>query len=364
MKSQTPIFLALLLVLSSAPGPTVAAQDASKASASPPFNGTIFLDSTIIVAADPTAFQRLSYAGQGMRTMFDRRVNNWITANAFLYDAVFRRSNGVDSFVVEIQVNPEFGTPEAAQVQAEVFAPVIGRLPEALRTDLETVWIHMGTQPFGGGNNNLLIHVGQADAYRAAGILEETLVHEASHTSLDAYHAAAPGWVAAQQADGDFISTYARDNPTREDIAETFLTYLAVRIRPEQISTSLYDTIQATVPNRIAYFDSLKLDMYPMLGLALDTERDPLPGRQGRLENYPNPFRDETTIRLELERPGFARMTVFDALGREVDRLMAGIYPAGVYEMPWHAAGQPPGLYLGRLEEGGASRTLKLLVVR
>jgi len=89
----------------------------------------------------------------------------------------------------EIQVNPEFGNSEVALAEAEKYAEVIGRLPTALRNDVETVWIHKGTEPFGGGNNNLLIHIGQAEIYMNDGILEETFVHEASNTSLDASHA-------------------------------------------------------------------------------------------------------------------------------------------------------------------------------
>ena len=144
-------------------------------------------------------------------------------------------------------------------------ALVIGRLPTVLRADVQTVWIHQGTEPFGGGNNNLLIHTGQADLYAADGILEETFVHEASHTSLDATHAAAPGWLAAQTADGEFISTYAHDYPNGEDIAESFLPYLAVRYRSDRISQSLFDTISQTIPNRIDYFDDQSFDMYPIV---------------------------------------------------------------------------------------------------
>jgi hypothetical protein len=75
----------------------------------------------------------------------------------------------------------------------------------------------------------VLIHTGQAASYTADGFLEEALVHEASHTSLDGDHAAAPGWLAAQDSDPTFISNYARDNPTREDVAESFLPWLAAR---------------------------------------------------------------------------------------------------------------------------------------
>ena len=225
----------------------------------PPFSGTIFIDADIITSSDRTTFQGLSFEGQGVRRMFDRRVNDWVSVEAYLFDASFE-----DGLAAEIQVNPEFGSPEGAQVEAEKYAEVIGRLPTALRNDVETVWIHKGTEPFGGGNNNLLIHVGQADLYAADGILEETLVHEAAHTSLDSPHASAPGWRAAQAADDTFISTYARDFPTREDVAETFVPYLAIRYRSERISQSLATIILQAIPNRIAYLDSLALNMYPI----------------------------------------------------------------------------------------------------
>jgi hypothetical protein len=178
------------------PGPTPQA---------PPFTGTIFIDADIITAEDPTTFASLIPNGQGLRTMYDRRVAAFIQLQAYLFNVTFS-----DGLSTEVQVNPEFGSVDAARVQAEKYAIVIGRLPRALRVSVATVWIHQGVQPFGGGNNNLLIHVGQGDIYIADGILEETFVHEAAHTSLDAAHAASAGWLSAQAKDVNFISTYAR----------------------------------------------------------------------------------------------------------------------------------------------------------
>lgn len=223
----------------------------------PPFSGTIFLDPDIITESDPTTFRRLDDAGRGSRVMFDRRLDRYATFNAFLFNAYYS-----DGLKIEIQVNPEFGSQAAARVEAAKYAPVIGRLPVYLRVDVKTSWIHRGVEPFGGGNNNLLIHTGQSASYEADGILEETLFHEAAHTSMDARHANSAGWRAAQTADAEFISTYARDNPTREDIAESVLPWFAVRHRRDRISTELADTFAATIPNRIAYFDSLKLDTF------------------------------------------------------------------------------------------------------
>ena len=225
----------------------------------PPFSGTIFIDPDIITAQDPTTFTGLTPAGRGMRSMFDRRVNAFVTLDAYLFNATFD-----DGLAAEVQVNPEFGSVAASQSVAQLYAREIGRLPTALRRDMRTVWIHQGVQPFGGGNNNILIHTGQADRYVADGILEETLAHEAAHTSLDAEHRASAGWLAAQNSDPTFISTYARDNPTREDVAETIVPWIAVRYRADRISAAMRATITAAIPNRIAYLNGLGLQMHPI----------------------------------------------------------------------------------------------------
>jgi hypothetical protein len=230
----------------------------------PPFHGTIFIDPDIVTPEDPTSYESLIYSGRGNRVMYDRRVNNWTTRNAFLFDARFD-----DGLGIEVQVNPEFETEEAARQEALRYMHAIGQLPNALRRDVKTVWLHKGKEPFGGGNNNLLIHSGQGDEYLREGILEETFQHEASHTSLDAEHARAPGWLAAQAADLNFISNYARDNPLREDVAESFVPYFAARYRRDRISESLSETIEGTIPHRMTYFDSLNLDLYPAVQVEL-----------------------------------------------------------------------------------------------
>tara|TARA_B100000902_G_scaffold398032_1_gene463538 strand:+ start:4904 stop:5671 length:768 start_codon:yes stop_codon:yes gene_type:complete len=225
----------------------------------PPFNGTIFIDPDIITEDDPTTFISLSYAGKETRQMYDRRFG-WITLEPFLFPAEYD-----DGLTIEIQVNPEFGSRENAEIYALKYAVVIGRLTTELRKDVETSWIHRGNEPFGGGNKNLLIHTDWSEKnYENQGILEETLVHEASHTSLDSYHAESSSWLNAQLADCEFISTYARDNPIREDIAESYLPYLAMRYRSDRITDNLKKRIEDAIPNRIKYFDEQDFDMYPI----------------------------------------------------------------------------------------------------
>ena len=246
-----PEIAALLLVSFACAGPPPPKQ--------PPFRGTAFIDPDLIVASDPSALRSLEYSGLDARRMFDRLADAFVLTDAYLFNATFESET-----VVEIQVNAEFGDVATAERHAAFYARAIGQLPAGLRTRVETMWIHRGDMPFGGGNDNILIHTAKAAEYLRDGLLEEILMHEAAHTSLDPVHAAADAWLVAQEADGGFISDYARDHPRREDVAESFGPFFAVRHRRERISRDMVETIEATMPNRIEFFDRLELDMHPV----------------------------------------------------------------------------------------------------
>lgn len=246
MSKSIVLLLALLLSLSTAIAQVKVA-----------YWGTIFVDSSIIRSSDPSAFKKITPAGRGERRAFDRRSSGWVTMNAYLY-----RIEWTDGLVTEAQVNPEFGD-SLAPLEAEKYAIIVGRIPTCLRKDVKSLWIHQGKQPFGGGNHAILIHTGQSAEYERTGILEETLVHEASHTSLDDQFARNTDWLAAQKADVNFISNYAKDNPIREDVAETFLLWMAVRQVPRRISQKTFDTVNTYVPNRLVFWDKQNLPMAP-----------------------------------------------------------------------------------------------------
>lgn len=229
--------------------------------AAPPFTGTIFMDPDIITSTSPSSLQSTTYTGQGVVNMYDRRVNAFINVNAYLFDVVW--NDGITSVA---QINDEFGSLEEASIQAKKYALLIGQLPAALRIDIDMIWVHKGLQPFGGGNRSILIHTDQTSIYESEGILEETLLHEATHTSLDAVHSSSTQWVAAQERDNEYISTYAKDNPTREDLAESFLPWLAVRYCRISISSVDYNKIIQSIPNRLLYLDSLELNLHPLQG--------------------------------------------------------------------------------------------------
>ena len=105
--------------------------------------------------------------------------------------------------------------------------------------------------------------------------MEEILLHEGAHASLDGDHARSPNWRAAQEADGRFLNSYARDYPEREDIAVTTWAYFVTHYRPDRIGARNVETILAAIPNRLAYFDAQRFDMSPYVRVATSRSTPP-----------------------------------------------------------------------------------------
>lgn len=246
-------FLSLALLWALSTGTSIAYSQEVRL---PPFRGTIFDFPDLMKESDPTAYQSIRFVETAERQMFDRRIDKFQAFPVFVFEVRYS-----DRRPLEVAVNREFETEAAALKQAEFYATTFGRLPLLVREEIDALHIQAGKKLFGGGRN-VLIHTEQGEQYRKDGILEETLGHEAAH-ALDAKFAKAPEWLEAQAKDGMFISTYARDNPRREDIAESIIPYFAVKFRPERITKQQLQTITDSIPARIVYFDAMTPESFP-----------------------------------------------------------------------------------------------------
>lgn len=222
----------------------------------PPYQGTIFHFKNLVKPTDPSSYRSLRFVERTERMMFDRRINKFETFAVFRFAAEYS-----DLPELEIDVNQEFDTQQNAQQQAEKYATAFGKLPKGLRREIQALHIQAGDQLFGGGRH-VLIHTEQGEKYIQQGILEETLIHEAGH-ALDRKYARDPQWLTAQKQDGKYISSYAKDNPFREDIAESLVPYLAVQFRADRFPLEQRKVIQETIPHRIQVFNSWNWDGFP-----------------------------------------------------------------------------------------------------
>ena len=93
-------------------------------------------------------------------------------------------------------------------------------------------------------------------------------------------------------------------------------------------------------------------------------EKQGLPTQFSLSQNYPNPFNPSTTIRYALPRNAAVRLTVYDALGREVALLVNGRQEAGGHEVVFQASTLASGMYFYRLQAEGFVQIRSLVLLR
>jgi M6 family metalloprotease-like protein len=89
----------------------------------------------------------------------------------------------------------------------------------------------------------------------------------------------------------------------------------------------------------------------------------------GLMQNVPNPFNPSTTIAFSLPQRMPVTLTVYDAGGREIVRLLDAPRPAGLNEVTWEGRGASgenvaSGVYFYRLKAGNKVLTKKMLLLK
>lgn len=80
--------------------------------------------------------------------------------------------------------------------------------------------------------------------------------------------------------------------------------------------------------------------------------------------NYPNPFRDRTTIPVAVPRQSRVRITVYDMVGRRVAHVVDRDFQAGRHLLEWHAGELPGGVYTIVLRSGTTQLTRQMTLIR
>ncbi|MBX2993085.1 MAG: T9SS type A sorting domain-containing protein [Bacteroidetes bacterium] len=89
-----------------------------------------------------------------------------------------------------------------------------------------------------------------------------------------------------------------------------------------------------------------------------------LPAEYALGQNYPNPFNPSTTINFRIKESGYTTLTVYDVLGREVEKLVSNDLQAGSYSVEFIPRNLSSGVYLYRLTSGSYVETKKLMLTK
>lgn len=196
--------------------------------------------------------------------VYDRAPAAWVQVDsAYIFDAIF-----TDGVMTQFWVRGSDFSSEEAKVQVLKYAKYIGSLPQFLRKNVRVAQVLAGDNDWGGNPDGVLTIYSDRN-YSIEGlqnggdISEEVCVHEATHIIDEAIWAKS-AYQNAVTVDSTYISDYARDYSVREDIAETMLMWLGIKLGTMNAADQI--TTRNTIPNRLAYFDSQDYNLFPLGG--------------------------------------------------------------------------------------------------
>ncbi len=93
-------------------------------------------------------------------------------------------------------------------------------------------------------------------------------------------------------------------------------------------------------------------------------ESNEVPTQYTLFQNYPNPFNPTTNIKFNLPKEAKVKLTIYDAIGKEITTLVDGQMSAGSHVVTFNATNLASGVYFYRIEAGSFRMTNKMLLMK
>ncbi|MEJ2195577.1 MAG: T9SS type A sorting domain-containing protein, partial [Ignavibacteriaceae bacterium] len=93
-------------------------------------------------------------------------------------------------------------------------------------------------------------------------------------------------------------------------------------------------------------------------------QEEGIPTEYSLSQNYPNPFNPSTKIKFALPQAKLTKITVYDLLGEEVQKLIDRELEAGYYEINFDASKFQSGVYFYRIQSGNFISTNKMILMK
>lgn len=101
------------------------------------------------------------------------------------------------------------------------------------------------------------------------------------------------------------------------------------------------------------------------LGIPTSVEQDEvIPTEYALFQNYPNPFNPTTNVKFSLPQASNVKVTIYDALGKEVRTLVNNYLNAGTHTFEFNARHLASGVYLYRIEADNFVKVNKMLLLK
>lgn len=93
-------------------------------------------------------------------------------------------------------------------------------------------------------------------------------------------------------------------------------------------------------------------------------DKERIPSEFILYQNYPNPFNPTTKIKFGLPKTGIVQLLLYDALGREVKKILNGELEAGYHEVEFTSTGLSSGIYFYRIKSGSFTSIRKMILLK
>ena len=208
-----------------------------------------------IKATDTDGFLSIEYLGQERKEMPGSGNDSLFDENTFVFEANFLNNK------VQIWAHSSFGTVTAAEEYAKKLTGPLGKLPDLMRSTLNHVVLQKGdgTNSSEDAGKFIILFSDKINIRIRNNDLEETVFHETAHVAFDIpYSKNSSAWREVQIKDNNnFITTYAKKNANREDLAESALFAYTMIKYPGRIPSNVEDWIKTNVPNRFDFFKKI-----------------------------------------------------------------------------------------------------------
>lgn len=81
-------------------------------------------------------------------------------------------------------------------------------------------------------------------------------------------------------------------------------------------------------------------------------------------QNYSNPFNPSTTISFTLPQAGNVELTLFDAVGREIEEITNKEFSVGTHSINYNAGNLSSGVYFYRITAGTFTQVNKMMLLK
>lgn len=271
-------------------------------------NSIVSTNIDYITATDTESPYSFAYIGTERKEMPGSPTGMLFDDDTYVFEATF--PNGK---VIGIWCHSLFGDLNSAQGYAEKMAPRLAKLPVLMRDSIRHVVINTGNRgAFAEAQGKFfVISADIMDTRISNNDLEETVFHEAVHVALDLAHIETVPWLAAQNADGNFVITgHAQNRLDKEDLAETAIFTYTMCKHPGRLDANIENWVKTNIPNRHKYIlDNIFTNCNTSTSINTNNT-------DNNIVIYPNPTKDRFFLENAPKQQGL--LTITDMNGKIV----------------------------------------------